>query len=95
MSKARMTASKSPAIEKVAKRAEEVPTAIREEFKFMIPDDKKELKARVAEYVKKGELTVWCPVALNHLGIVYLEFLTDTIRREGVPWTDMCRSTTV
>jgi len=52
-----MTASKSPAIEKVAKRAEEVPTAIREEFKFMIPDDKKELKARVAEYVKKGELT--------------------------------------
>jgi len=48
-----MTAS----ITKAAKRAQAVPTELREEFKFMVPEDGKEIKARVADYVKAGELT--------------------------------------
>jgi len=48
-----MTAS----IPKAASRAEAVPTELREEFKFMVPEDGKDIKARVADYVKAGELT--------------------------------------
>ena len=53
ISKARMTAS----VTKAPSRAAAVPTELREEFKFMVPDDGKEIKARVADYVKDGELT--------------------------------------
>merc|ERR1719199_26405 len=42
---------------KVDKRAEQPPQALRDEFKFMIPQDGKTLKDRVADYVKDGELT--------------------------------------
>jgi hypothetical protein len=55
---ARMAASKSTmATTKVDKRAEQPPQALRDEFKFMIPQDGKTLKDRVADYVKDGELT--------------------------------------
>jgi len=55
---ARMAASKSTmATTKVDKHAEQPPQALRDEFKFMIPQDGKTLKDRVADYVKDGELT--------------------------------------
>lgn len=43
-------------VAKAAKRAQPVPEKLREEFKFMIPDDGKTTEQRVADYVKAGEL---------------------------------------
>jgi len=51
--KAHMVAS----VSKVGQRLEGVPSTLREEFKFMIPDDGKTLQQRVADYVAAGELT--------------------------------------
>jgi len=53
--KARMVAAGSTA--KAKSRAAAVPSEMREEFKFMIPEDGKEIKDRVKAYVEAGELT--------------------------------------
>jgi len=55
LSKARMVAANS--LSKAASRVQAVPQELREEFKFMIPEDGKAVVQRVKDYVAAGELT--------------------------------------